>query len=374
MPFPDIVPELTDDLVRLRAHRADDLDRIVEQSHDPESLRYTTVPRPYGRAEARGFLDLIEDGWNDPRGRRYWAVTAADDPTGRYLGTIDLRPDATGQVAETGFGLHPDGRGRHLMAAALRLTARHFFDGGGRRVYWWANRGNFASWAVARACGFTFHGTLPDHLDHPDGRCDGWVASLVAQDPMTPRTPWLHAPVIEHDGIRLRPWRDDDGAAIEEPSQAAHLMPARSILRPDTFATWLQRRRESAALGSGVSWCIADARTDRALGEVLLFTVTGTMDGDHAELGYQVMPSARGRGVARTAARLVAAYALRPVAEGGLGLRRLVAVTAADNDASNAVLTGLGFAVWGREPATDVLEDGSVSDTLHWHLLPAADG
>src|SRR5215203_2704756 len=108
MPFPGCVPELTDGVVRLRAHRPGDAERIVEQSTDPESRRWTTVPRPYGLADAREFLARIEQEWSGPGGMRYWAVTDADDEQGRYLGTIDLRPKGGG-VAEVGFGLHPAG-------------------------------------------------------------------------------------------------------------------------------------------------------------------------------------------------------------------------------------------------------------------------
>ena len=50
------------------------------------------------------------------------------------------------------------------------------------------------------------------------------------------------------------------------------------------------------------------------------------------------------------------------------GLRRLVAETAADNEASNRVLAGAGFTVWGREEAADA-PDGSVGPALHWERL-----
>ena len=66
MPFPGCVPELTDGLVRLRAHRPADLARIVEQSNDEDSMRWTMVPRPYGEQQGREFLALIEAAWNDP--------------------------------------------------------------------------------------------------------------------------------------------------------------------------------------------------------------------------------------------------------------------------------------------------------------------
>ncbi len=370
MPFPDCVPELADGLVRLRAHRRADLPRIVEQSHDPGMLEFTTVPRPYRLADAEQFLDLVRTGWTEDGGRRHWAVTRADDPRASFLGTIDLRADpAVRGVAEVGFGLHPEGRGQGLMSHSLRLLARHWFDQGGVRVYWRATRGNFPSRRVAWACGFTIHATLPQVLAHPEGPQDGWVGSLGRDDPMEPRNPWYDPPVLDAGSVRLRPWRDGDAGDLEEPDHPAHFMPARAALTPQGFAGWLARRREQAAAGTGLCWCIADAATDRALGEVVLFSPGGTLDGDHAELGYQVLPSARGRGVATAATGAAAAYAFRPPEQGGLGLRRLVAETAADNDASNAVLTRLGFTVWGRQPAVDRLPDGAFGDALHWASL-----
>ena len=56
-----------------------------------------------------------------------------------------------------------------------------------------------------------------------------------------------------------------------------------------------------------------------------MFVTEGTLDDDTAELGYQVVPSARGRGVASTGARTLVTHAFAPRATGGLGMRRLVA-------------------------------------------------
>ncbi|GAB48205.1 GNAT family N-acetyltransferase [Mobilicoccus pelagius] len=177
------VPELVDGPVRLRAHRDDDVPGIVEQCTDPDSVRWTTVPRPYGEDDARGFLDLVRAAWADPRGHRYWAVEWTDDDgVPHFAGTIDLRPRGSGG-AEIGFGLHPAARGRHVMTTAVRLLARWWFEGGGRRITWWANVGNVASWRVARACGFTWHAVVPEYLPMPDGTlADAWVASLGADD------------------------------------------------------------------------------------------------------------------------------------------------------------------------------------------------
>ncbi|MGL5927961.1 MAG: GNAT family N-acetyltransferase [Dermatophilaceae bacterium] len=373
MTYPHCVPDLTDGTVRLRAHRSADATRIVEQADDPLSLRWTTVPRPYDLADARDFLGVIRDGWERDGGDRSWAVTDAGDPDGRYLGTVDLRPRA-GRTAETGFGLHPDARGRGLMAGALRLACQWWFGQGGTRVHWRAERGNFASWRVAWSCGFTRHGTVPELVSSGADRgsaVDAWCASLSADDVLEPVTPW-DDPVLlsqEAGGIRLRPWRDDDVAHLEPRDQPTHHMPGRAVLDPDTFAEWLLTRRERMSLGTTISWCVADADADTALGEVLLFVSEGTVDDDTVELGYQVVPSARRRGVASAAGRAVVRHAFAGRGDGGLGMRRLIARTAEDNAGSNRVLDNLGFTIWGRETAADLLPDGRVVDQLHWELL-----
>lgn len=374
MPFPANVPELTDGVVLLRAHRLTDADGIVEQSNDPASMRWTTVPRPYAVEQAHEFLALIESGWNDGRGNLHWAICAVADPE-RFLGTIDLR-EKPGGTAEVGFGLHPDGRGQGLMARAVRLLAGHYFtERGGRRLYWYAERGNWASWRVAWACGFRHHGLLPMKVaglaDVPgDPARDGWVASVGADDDLDrPVAPWYVPPVIEGEGIRLRPWRDSDGESAEDADHPGHFVPAGAIPTPANWDDWYLRRLGVMALGSSVNWCIADAASDRALGEALVFVHGGSLDAaDTAELGYYLFPSARGRGAAKEAARMASAHAFASRDVGGLGLRRLVAETAADNVASNAVLEAAGFTRWGHEAAATA-PDGSVGPADHWELL-----
>lgn len=371
MPFPTSVPVLTDGVVRLRAHCAHDVPRIVEQCTDPSSVRWTQVPRGYTDDMAKEWLADIAAGWDreDGEGNRLWALEEVADEAHAFLGTIDVRPRAGGR-AEIGFGLHPAARGRGLMARALRLVDRWWFDEGGQRVDWYAERGNFASWAVARAAGYEFVATLPEHVTHGDGRLvDAWFASIGRDDTPEPRAAWLVPPVLEADGIRLREWRDSDVESVEAPDHPEHFLPSRAIPTADTWDDWLMRRRLFMARGSSVCWCIADAESDRALGDALLFVDSGAIaEGDTAELGYFLHPSARGRGAARTAARLAAGHAFAPAEEGGLGLRRLVAETASDNTASNAVLESVGFTRWGHESAARA-PDGSVGPADHWELL-----
>ncbi|MGD7787909.1 GNAT family N-acetyltransferase [Propionibacteriaceae bacterium Y1700] len=365
MAFPECVPVLTDGVVRLRPHAESDIERIVEQCTDPVSLRWTQVPRGYTAAMAREWLTSIAEGW-DSGGDQLWAIEAVDDAEGRFLGSIDLRPRGAGR-AEVGYGLHLEGRGRGLMRRALRLLCQHWFDTGGQRMDWYSEVGNFDSLAVALRTGFTFVTKLPEHIADGEGRLvDTWFASLGRQDTFEPRAPWITPPVLAADGVRLRPWRVSDVESVETPDHPPHFVPAGAIPSPDNWEGWLLRRRLVMARGTSTNWCIADADTDRALGEVLIFVHDGALaEQDTAELGYYVYPSARGRGVAGAATRLAVDHAFAPADKGGLGLRRLVAETAADNSASIRVLTTLGFTRWGHEKGA-VAPDGSIGPADHW--------
>jgi len=375
----DLVPSLTDGVVGLRAHTLDDIGAIVEQARDPDSQRWTSVPRGYPRDAAVGFLERVVTAWRDPAGDRLWAIEWIDDARPRFGGTIEVRLGESADTAWLGFGLHPAARGSGLMSRAVRLVAGQAFGTGlwGQplaRLHWRAVVGNWPARRVAWATGFAFHGTLPaSHVDPSDPQgaaLDSWHASLATGEVMAAPLPWFEPPVLEQGGIRLRPWRDEDIDCVEDRVDPAHWTPARSVLGREMFPRWLHSRRELMSQGTSVEWCVASAATDRALGSVTVFSRAGAITGDVAELGYQLFPSARGHGAATTAARLAIGHALAPTHVGGLGLRRLVAGTAADNTASNRVLQANGFVVYGREHAVDPLPGGAYGDELHWELLP----
>ncbi len=373
------VPTLSDGFLTLRAHTLADVPAITEQCTDPEMQRWTTVPRTYTRDQAIARVEQARQEWADPLGARPWAIELDRGGPVGYAGSIDLRPGEAPTTASIGFGLHPAARGQGVMARAVRLVATHVFaaEPWGRpvtRLHWRAVARNWDSRRVAWATGFTFHGTLPEsHVNpaDPTGKAlDCWHASLGPSDALTAQTRWFTANVVEQNGIRLRPWRADDVDAIEpRDCDPVHWMPAGSVLRPETFETWRQQRQVLMAEGRSVEWCVADVPTDRALGGMVVFSRSGPI-GDVAELGYQFFPSARGRGAAKAGARLAIRHALTPTDEGGLGVRRLVAETAADNAASNRVLEANGFVTFGREHAVDELADGGWGDALYWELLP----
>lgn len=348
--FPACVPTLTDGVVLLRAHRAQDIPRIVEQSRDAATLAMTTIRRPYQDSHARDWLTTIRNGWAAaPPTTWHWAIAAADDPELAYLGTIDLRPTGGGS-AETGYGLHPQGRGRGLMARALRLLQGYLTaapDLGITTIRWRAVTGNWASRRVAWACGFAHEGTQRSLLSQPtpDGTAtrdvDAWVASWQVGEPTARRHPWYVAPELAGEGLVLRAWREEHEAELPTAldAVAARFLPTVVPVRT-TYGAWLADRREREASGTGVAWAIFDPHPSGAevLGGIHLFDIQHARRAGNATLGVFVLPHARGHGVFGRALERVLEFAFAP---GGLGLARVRADADVANTASvRAMLRG----------------------------------
>jgi RimJ/RimL family protein N-acetyltransferase len=176
LPAPPVLADGPD--LRLRRHRPQDVDAIVEQCQDPETVRSTTVPVPYARSDAEGFLQHVAAGWSDGT-----TAAFAIEAGGRFAGSTDLRL-ADGDWAEIGFGLAPWARGRGLMTRATALVVDWgFTELGLAGIQWRAVVGNAASLRVAQKVGFTLEGTVRGLLVHRGERLDGWIGTLLATDP-----------------------------------------------------------------------------------------------------------------------------------------------------------------------------------------------
>ena len=149
-------------------------------------------------------------------------------------------------------------------------------------------------------------------------RYDGWVATLLRGESMTPRSGWLSAPVVVGQQVTLRPWRDEDIPRIVEQSRdplAQRWLP--DVSSPYGVEQAQLRWRTGMAEGRAVSWCVADPVDDRSVGSVDLFGLD--RHGNEAELGYVLHPAERGRGLMTEAVRLAIRHAVVPVEDGGLG-------------------------------------------------------
>ena len=100
-----------------------------------------------------------------------------------------------------------------------------------------------------------------------------------------------------------------------------------------------------------------------------VFDLNNRIDKTMGEIGYWLHPDARGRKVMSTAVGLVIEHAFRPVADGGLGRRRLVLFAAEGNTASAHVAEVNGFTAVSTERQASPRRDGEFLDLLGFDLL-----
>jgi RimJ/RimL family protein N-acetyltransferase len=364
-------PRLSDGAVTLRATTDDDVEATYEMCSDPVFARWTSVPDPYTRDDARRFIrGVVPAGWQDAS-LRAWAIEAEDDDgRTRFAGTVDVR---SAPVSSIGFGLHPWARGRGITTRAVRLATRWAFDSGGSEVVHWRSRvGNVASRRVAWACGFTLGPTVPRLLLERGEALDAWTGWLLPSDDGTPRTRWLTPVVLPGERVVLRPMLDSDAPRVQEACADERSGLWLSALGPgysvEKAREYIASRVVQQSVGATVTWAVAHPGTDELLGNISVMGLDGD-DPDNGEIGYWSHPAARGRGLMTEACRLVVAHAFAPSSEGGLGLRRLQLATAADNLASRHVAESAGFVEYGRARAAEPLGDGTVADLVWYDQL-----
>lgn len=125
------------------------------------------------------------------------------------------------------------------------------------------------------------------------------------------------------------------------------------------------RGRADWTSGTHASWAVADPADDRLLGDVSLHE----LDVEHgdAEIGYTVLPAARGRGVARRAIRAATRYAFVD-----LGFFRVQLYHAVGNVASCNAALAAGFLLEGTLRQSYRYGDGARHDE-HLHARLATD-
>ena len=212
----------------------DDLNRITEICQDADIQEWTFVPRNYQRSDAQFFVEqVVAKGWSEGS-ELTWAIREADagappDLVG-MLG-ITLSGPENARTGEVGYWLAAAARGRGTMTRAVAALIDTAFDPSGplalSALRWRCDihetsHGpvpNWASWKVAWSLGFQREGQVRRFLPN-DGRLhDGWIATLLPDDPREPRAPWdgpVEAdgalPLVAHDGVGER--EGDDPEAL----------------------------------------------------------------------------------------------------------------------------------------------------------------
>ena len=192
---------------------------------------------------------------------------------------------------------------------------------------------------------------------------DGAFFELFADDqhgrrarPRAPRP--RRAAVLEGERVRLRPFVESDAAPLAAMMRHADFgRSADPDADQESARRWLERNHETELRGSALRWTVAQPGDDRPVGYLTAFRLDDGFHRDGCEIGYRLEPGVRGQGLAREAVRLFLTHAFADVADGGLGLRRVRAITSPENLASRAVLRANGFRLWGIEP--DAVAPGS---------------
>lgn len=147
-------------------------------------------------------------------------------------------------------------------------------------------------------------------------------------------------PVLQGEGLVLRPWRPTDADAVV----AAYADPAirrwhvRSMSAEEAPG-WIAERQRLWEDERAAEWAVTDD-TDTVLGRVGFRNLD--LHEAHAEVLYWVLPAARGTGVAPRALTVLTRWAFDVV-----GFRRLELQHSTANEASCRVASKCGFAVEG---------------------------
>jgi RimJ/RimL family protein N-acetyltransferase len=172
-------------------------------------------------------------------------------------------------------------------------------------------------------------------------------------------------PPLADEHVRLRPGCEADVRPAFEATQDPLILRFTRVppdQTEDELRQFLCGGEALCAAGTVLSLVIADASTDAFLGTIALMRFS--WPDRRGEIGYWVAPSARGRGVATRAVRLLSRWAL-----GDLGLARLALHVHPDNRTSQTVAERAGFT---REGVLRSWEErhGERVDTVVFSLLP----
>ena len=153
-------PALSDGVVTLRPWIERDVTAIADACRDQEIAWWLDqVPQPYGEADARTYVAMTRRGWKDGT---HAAFAVTDATSGDVVGSVGLHwLDTEHGVAEVGYWVRRDARGRGVATRATRLAVRWALkDCAMKRLQLRADRLNVASQRVAEAAGFRPEGIL----------------------------------------------------------------------------------------------------------------------------------------------------------------------------------------------------------------------
>ncbi len=175
------VEGIADESIRIRLRADSDTPLVIEACQDPDVLRWTRVPEPYGQRDAREWVSAS----NAQRARGEGLhLVIADVETDRFLGSIGIhRINRTEGRCDLGYFLAPWARGRGVMTGAVRMLSAWIFETlPVERIEITIEPGNARSRAVAERAGYELEGILRSHTVIKGTRRDMAIYSLLRDE------------------------------------------------------------------------------------------------------------------------------------------------------------------------------------------------
>ncbi|MGW7056394.1 GNAT family N-acetyltransferase [Streptomyces sp. NPDC054887] len=171
---------LTTERLLLRPFEPADAEAVFQACQDPDIQRWTSVPSPYEREHAEGFVGrIVPDGW---RYGTVYAFAVLSRDGGELVAAVSSITRGEG-AAEIGYWTAKEHRGRGYVTEAVRAVAHWAFTTVGvERLEWRAEIGNEASRAVAEKAGFVIEGVQRSGIANKGVRRDGWSGALLPSD------------------------------------------------------------------------------------------------------------------------------------------------------------------------------------------------
>jgi RimJ/RimL family protein N-acetyltransferase len=175
-------PPLSDGVVTLRPWGEDgDVEAIAAACNDPAIAEFLEmIPSPYTEDDARDYIARTREGWATGTTSNF--AVLVDGAAVGSIGVRWLEPDQG--VAEVGYWVAPESRGRGICTRALRLVSRWVFEQDGmERLQLRADEQNAPSNRVAENAGFTREGVLRSSRYNPRlGRRIDFVMHSLLRD------------------------------------------------------------------------------------------------------------------------------------------------------------------------------------------------
>jgi RimJ/RimL family protein N-acetyltransferase len=160
----EVVPVLTDGVVRLDGHQESDIPAHIDGEDDETARRFGWWPQRSSEETVRHAYEEWAQAWLTHGDRRTFAVRDVHDR--RLVGGCELRlqPDGYGQVS---YWTHATERHRGYAARALRLLVGYARDLGLSRLESEVAVGNAASRRVSEQAGFVAVDEITDEYGEP---------------------------------------------------------------------------------------------------------------------------------------------------------------------------------------------------------------